>query len=33
MPLSVINITLQGITLKSTDIISDPVIEEKLGRI
>jgi hypothetical protein len=33
MPLSIINITLQGITLKSTDIISDPVIEEKLGRI
>jgi hypothetical protein len=33
MPLSIINITLQGITLKSSDIISDPVIEEKLGRI
>ena len=33
MPLQIINITLQGITLKSTDIISDPVIEEKLGRI
>jgi hypothetical protein len=33
MPLSVINITLQGITLKSTDIISDPVIEEKLSII
>ena len=33
MPLSIINITLQGITLKSTEIISDPVIEEKLGRI
>ena len=33
MPLQIINITLQGITLKSADIISDPVIEEKLGRI
>ena len=33
MPLQIINITLQGITLKSTDIISDPAIEEKLGRI
>ena len=33
MPLQIINITLQGITLKSTEIISDPVIEEKLGRI
>ena len=33
MPLQIINITLQGITLKSADIISDPVIEEKLRRI
>ncbi len=33
MPLQIINITLQGITLNSADIISDPVIEEKLGRI
>jgi len=33
MPLKIINIGLKGITIKSSDIISDPIIEEKLRGI
>ena len=33
MPLKIINIGLKGVTIKSTDIISDPIIEEKLRGI
>ena len=33
MPLQIINIGLKGLTIKSSDIISDPVIEEKLRSI
>jgi hypothetical protein len=33
LPLQIINITIKGITIKTTDIISNPVIEERLRRI
>ena len=33
MPLKIINIGLKGITIKSSDVISDPIIEEKLRGI